>query len=204
MDVSKTSEDEINQMYDDGVISAEEYKDLKSSLANPEQSPASNSSNTKKIAKDEENRVLLGVLAGFANYFEKDPLLIRLIFIVGTLLTGIVFGALVYIICGILMPSDHEVTRKLGIRHTVVYPVAILVVGFFLMKQLPHLIDIFEQLGYELPGYSISLFKIFYFVQHNMIISMIVFLSIPIGLIIAFKVLKKRNDDSMLLRILNY
>lgn len=69
----------------------------------------------KKLERDRENQLVAGVLAGMANYFEKDPTLFRLLAIVFLIFTGIFPGLLIYIVAWIIMPlqkikeADYEV-----------------------------------------------------------------------------------------------
>ena len=48
--------------------------------------------------------MLGGVAAGFGDYFDVDPVLVRLGFVLLTFATGI--GILFYIICWVIMPDD--------------------------------------------------------------------------------------------------
>ncbi len=67
---------------------------------------------TKKLERLEEGRVIAGVLAGLAKYFDQDPVLFRLISIVILILTGIFPGALLYFIAWLIIPKEqrHEYT----------------------------------------------------------------------------------------------
>ena len=58
----------------------------------------------KKLYKDEENKQICGVCAGFAKYFSIDPTLVRLALIGFCLLGG--SGVLAYIICALVIPDD--------------------------------------------------------------------------------------------------
>jgi phage shock protein C len=49
---------------------------------------------------------LAGVCAGLADYFDLDPTLMRVIFLVATFFTGIVPGIVLYAILAIVVPSD--------------------------------------------------------------------------------------------------
>jgi phage shock protein PspC (stress-responsive transcriptional regulator) len=54
---------------------------------------------------DKRNKKIAGVCAGFARYFEVDTTLVRVVWLVAALCTGL--GFLAYPIAWILMPSDH-------------------------------------------------------------------------------------------------
>ena len=59
----------------------------------------------KKLYKS-NNKMIDGVCAGIAEYFNLDPTLIRLAFV---LLACIASGLLIYIIAAIIMPRNPEV-----------------------------------------------------------------------------------------------
>ncbi len=59
----------------------------------------------KKLTRSTDNRMLAGVAAGLAAYFDMDPTLMRVIFVLGTLLTGGGLGILIYIALWIIMPE---------------------------------------------------------------------------------------------------
>lgn len=66
----------------------------------------------KKLTKSSDDAIVSGVLAGIAEYFDIDPVLVRVIFIVaafGSLGTFI----LIYAVLAFIMPEEpKEVTRK--------------------------------------------------------------------------------------------
>jgi phage shock protein C len=53
-----------------------------------------------------KNKKIAGVCAGFAEYFDADPLIIRILWVVFTLLGGA--GILAYIICALVIPSYKD------------------------------------------------------------------------------------------------
>ncbi|MBN1539413.1 MAG: PspC domain-containing protein [Candidatus Thermoplasmatota archaeon] len=57
----------------------------------------------KKLKKSTKDKWIAGVAGGMAEYFDMDPMLIRIIWIVGTLFTGIVWGVIIYIVLIFLM-----------------------------------------------------------------------------------------------------
>ena len=63
----------------------------------------------KKLYKIEEGKKLDGVCGGFAEYFNVDVTLIRLIWALITLCTAGV-GLIGYLICAIIMPRKPEAT----------------------------------------------------------------------------------------------
>ena len=59
----------------------------------------------KKLVRPKEGRRIAGVAAGFANYFDVDVTLVRIIWVI-LLLPGGLPGLLPYIICWIMIPSE--------------------------------------------------------------------------------------------------
>lgn len=62
----------------------------------------------KRIYRSRENVMVGGVLAGLAEYFDQDPTLWRLAFVVLLIATGLMPGLLIYIVAWILMPQAPE------------------------------------------------------------------------------------------------
>ncbi|MEE0937291.1 MAG: PspC domain-containing protein [Bacteroidales bacterium] len=58
----------------------------------------------KKLYRSNTDRKLCGVCGGFAEYFDLDPTIIRLIFIFLTLFGG--GGVLIYLICALVVPKS--------------------------------------------------------------------------------------------------
>ena len=57
-----------------------------------------------RLTRNRRTAVLGGVAAGFGDYFDVDPVLVRVGFVLLTFATGI--GILFYIICWLVMPAD--------------------------------------------------------------------------------------------------
>lgn len=57
----------------------------------------------KRLVKSSDRR-LLGVCGGIADYFDLDPNIIRLLWVIFSLLGG--SGVLAYIIAALIMPSE--------------------------------------------------------------------------------------------------
>lgn len=62
----------------------------------------------KKIHRSKENKVWKGVIGGFGEYFNVDPVLLRVIFIFFVLATGIFPGVIGYIIAIFIIPKAKE------------------------------------------------------------------------------------------------
>lgn len=63
----------------------------------------------QKLYRSRQDRVIAGVCGGIANYFDIDPVLIRLIWIVLTMLGGC--GLIGYIVAWIIIPKEPMVIR---------------------------------------------------------------------------------------------
>lgn len=61
----------------------------------------------KRLYKIEEGKKLCGVCGGIAEFFDNDPTLIRLIWLVLVFCVGT--GLLAYILAAIIMPKKSEV-----------------------------------------------------------------------------------------------
>lgn len=61
-------------------------------------------SKIKKLYRSKKNRVIAGVCGGVAEYFDVDPTIVRLAWIVFSLLWGA--GILAYIIAWIIVPEQ--------------------------------------------------------------------------------------------------
>ena len=62
--------------------------------------------NGKKLYRSDGNKMLAGVCGGIAEYFGVDPTLIRLAWVVFSLLGG--SGLLAYILAAIIIPRDDS------------------------------------------------------------------------------------------------
>ncbi len=60
----------------------------------------------RRLHRDRNGAKLAGVCAGLADYFDIDPTLARVLYLVGTFFTGIVPGSILYLILAIVMPAE--------------------------------------------------------------------------------------------------
>lgn len=63
--------------------------------------------NGKRLYRSESSRILCGVCAGIAEYFNLDPTLIRLAWALFCILGG--SGVLAYILAAIIIPPESRV-----------------------------------------------------------------------------------------------
>lgn len=61
---------------------------------------------TKKLYRAEDNQVLAGVAGGLGKYFEVDPVLIRLLFVLLTVFGG--SGVLIYVVLWLVIPQKSQ------------------------------------------------------------------------------------------------
>ncbi|MBO6576073.1 MAG: PspC domain-containing protein [Rhodothermales bacterium] len=57
-----------------------------------------------RLTKSSTNRMIAGVCGGMAEYFDVDPTLVRVAYIILSFLSGL--GLLAYIILAFVMPAD--------------------------------------------------------------------------------------------------
>lgn len=60
----------------------------------------------KKLHKSSKEKKLWGVCGGLAEYFEVDPTIVRIAWVLLTFVTASFPGVLIYIICGLVMPVE--------------------------------------------------------------------------------------------------
>jgi phage shock protein PspC (stress-responsive transcriptional regulator) len=58
----------------------------------------------KKLERSIEGKVFLGVFSGMGEYFDTDPVLLRVFYIIFTFFTGIFPGTLAYLVAALAMP----------------------------------------------------------------------------------------------------
>ena len=61
-------------------------------------------SDVKKLRRSSKDKKILGVCAGFAEYFEVDVTIMRIIFLI--LFFAGTIGLWAYLICALVMPED--------------------------------------------------------------------------------------------------
>ncbi|MCL2216454.1 MAG: PspC domain-containing protein [Defluviitaleaceae bacterium] len=60
---------------------------------------------TKRLYKSQTNKTISGVCGGIGEYFNADPSLIRILWVLATLFTGGMPGIIAYIACAIILPE---------------------------------------------------------------------------------------------------
>ena len=64
----------------------------------------------KKLYRSTQSKMLAGVCGGVAEYFNTDPSIIRLVYVLLSIFTVAFPGILVYIIAALIIPSDPGYT----------------------------------------------------------------------------------------------
>jgi len=59
----------------------------------------------KRLYRSKTNRVFAGVLGGLGEYFDVDPVVLRLVFLALVILTGFFPGVVFYILAIFIVPS---------------------------------------------------------------------------------------------------
>ena len=92
----------------------EDYVDAEESYSDSSYSYTRNSSSTKKLFRDGDDKFLGGVASGVAHYFDLDPIWVRLGML--ALFFGAGFGILLYMILWILLPEAKTTAEKLQMQ----------------------------------------------------------------------------------------
>ena len=59
----------------------------------------------KKLYRSKDNRVFAGIIGGVGEYFEIDPVLLRVAYLLIVVFTGFVPGIIAYILAGLVVPK---------------------------------------------------------------------------------------------------
>jgi phage shock protein C len=63
---------------------------------------------TKRLYKSKEDRVIFGVIGGLGEYFDVDPTILRLGYIILAVVTTLLPAVLGYIIAALIVPNKPE------------------------------------------------------------------------------------------------
>ena len=74
----------------------------------------------KKLTRSRKNSVILGVCGGFAEYFNIDPIMVRLIW--GLSLIPFFFSSsIIYVVCSIIIPYGKPITYESNEDYDIIY-----------------------------------------------------------------------------------
>ena len=59
----------------------------------------------RELKRRRDLEKLAGVCAGLGDYFDLDPTLVRVVFAVGTVFTGILPGVILYLVLALVIPA---------------------------------------------------------------------------------------------------
>ncbi|MCL4367387.1 PspC domain-containing protein [Patescibacteria group bacterium] len=62
----------------------------------------------KKLYRSEQDRIIAGVFGNMGKYFNVDPTILRLVWVVMTVFTGLAPGLIVYILAAVIIPAEHS------------------------------------------------------------------------------------------------
>ena len=60
----------------------------------------------KRLYRGRRERKLVGVCGGFGEYLEVDPTIVRVLYLLGTILTGFFPGIFIYFALALIMPEE--------------------------------------------------------------------------------------------------
>lgn len=63
----------------------------------------------KKLFKDQSTKMICGVCSGLAQYFNIDPTIVRIIWVVASLILVGIGGVLVYAACALILPDKSTI-----------------------------------------------------------------------------------------------
>ncbi|MDR0947097.1 MAG: PspC domain-containing protein [Ruminococcus sp.] len=61
----------------------------------------------KKLMKSQTNKTICGICAGFANYYNVDPVLVKAIYAAATIITGFIPGIIAYLVLAVIIPYEQ-------------------------------------------------------------------------------------------------
>ena len=88
-----------------------EKKEEKHQQADPASKSSESRRRTRKLFRDGENKQIGGVCAGLAKYFDFDPTVLRILWVISLLVFG--FGFWIYIILWAILPEATTAAQKL-------------------------------------------------------------------------------------------
>jgi phage shock protein C len=66
----------------------------------------------KRLYKSKENKVIAGVMGGLGEYFEIDPVFLRVVYIFVSVFTAIFPGIIAYILMALIMPEKPKIVHE--------------------------------------------------------------------------------------------
>ncbi len=64
--------------------------------------------NVKKLYRSNKNKTFAGIIGGVGEYFKIDPVFLRLVWLVITIMSGVLPAIIVYLIAILIVPKKPE------------------------------------------------------------------------------------------------
>lgn len=93
------------------IASMGTVEDITGEAKPEEERPKTKSWKEKKLYRDPDNAILMGVCAGIANYFGIDPVIIRILFLLSFFFGGA--GVIIYLILCLIVPEAKSTAQKM-------------------------------------------------------------------------------------------
>lgn len=78
---------------------------------------------TKRLYRSRDDRVIAGIFGGLGQYFNVDPVLLRLIYLVVMIVTAVIPAVIVYLLAIIIVPLEPEKPGAAGAAHAANEPI---------------------------------------------------------------------------------
>ena len=62
----------------------------------------------KPLRRSRKHRMIAGVIGGLADYFDRDPTLLRVLYVIVSVVSAAFPGILVYIVLWLIIPQEGE------------------------------------------------------------------------------------------------
>lgn len=62
----------------------------------------------KSLRRSKDNKMIAGVVGGLANYFDLDPTVLRIIYVLVSLFSAAFPGIIVYLLLWVIMPVEER------------------------------------------------------------------------------------------------
>lgn len=102
------------QQVDEVIRILGDPEEFEASQQHESQNKESTMSHNKRLYRDPDNRVLGGVCGGLGSYFNIDPVLFRLLFVVVFLVFGT--GLIIYLVLWLITPEATTMAQKMDMR----------------------------------------------------------------------------------------
>ncbi len=63
--------------------------------------------NTRLLRRTNQDKMIAGVMGGIAQYFGLDPNLLRVVYVIGSIMSAAFPGILVYLVLWLVIPNDQ-------------------------------------------------------------------------------------------------